>query len=162
MCIRIATYFLATLPLVTIADPIVLADFGGKPTEYANMRDTARKSQHPVAPPTLMRPSAFPAASTLMSVGVVENRKHDMNVTVPVFIAGVDSASLEWLRANQAYLKNINAKGIVTNIATEDQLKKLAAMLPTLSLNVVPVDPVADIYGLSHYPVLIDKEEIRQ
>lgn len=153
---------LSSLALNVNADPVVLADFGGKPTEFAKMKMAAEKFRAPSAPKLIARPSQFPLYSKVLSVGVVENHKHNFKVVKPVFITGVDRLSLEWLRANQEHLREIGAKGIVINIASSGDFEKLKALFPELNFSAVPVEQIAEDYGLTHYPVLIDKEDIRQ
>lgn len=144
------------------AEPVVLADFGGKPTEFAKMKIAAENFRAPAAPKLIAKPSQFPLFSKRLSVGVVENHKHQFKVVKPVFITGVDHLSLEWLRANQEHLREIGSKGIVTNIASSGDFEKLKALFPELNFSAVPVEQIAEDYGLTHYPVLIDKEDIRQ
>ncbi|HWV14883.1 MAG TPA: integrating conjugative element protein, partial [Cellvibrio sp.] len=128
---------------MALAKPIVLADFGGRPTELAKIKSIAGAYQASKESSIYERPSQFPLMSKILSVGIVESQKHKLKVITPVFITGVDQLSLEWLSTNQTYLKKIGAKGIVTNIASSSDFEKLKKRVPDLNLNAVPVDQLA-------------------
>ncbi len=149
----------------SFAQPEVIADFGGRDTEFPKKKNIKqqlldRKSlAENIVPATA--PDHFPIRSEL-TVGIVEQTKHPYQVTKPMFIIGVDSLSIEWLIANKAHLKAIGAQGIVTNVSSQENMDFLRARAPGLTLSAVPIDDIASIYGIHHYPVLIDKEDIKQ
>lgn len=148
-----------------MAQPEVIADFGGRETEFpkkSQLKQQLLERKSLADNVTLAKaPDHFPVRSTL-TVGIVESMKHSYQVTRPIFIVGVDSLSIEWLIANRAHLKAIGAQGIVTNVSSQEQMNFLRARAPDLTLSAVPVDDIARIYGVQHYPVLIDKEDIKQ
>lgn len=145
--------------------PEVIADFGGRETEFPKKKNIKQKLldrkslAENIVPATV--PDHFPIRSEL-TVGIVEQTKHSYQVARPMFIIGVDSLSIEWLIANKTNLKAIGAQGIVTNVSSQENMDFLRARAPELTLSAVPVDDIASIYGIHHYPVLIDKEGIKQ
>lgn len=147
------------------AQPEVIADFGGRATEFPKKNQIKQKLlanrslAENIIPPKAS--SHFPIRSDL-TVGVVEPVKHSYQIVTPMFIVGVDSLSIEWLVTNKAHLKAIGARGIVTNVPSQEAMDFIKARAPELTLSAVPIDDIANLYGISHYPVLIDREDIKQ
>lgn len=165
--IRAMTFiaFMLVYSSSVFAQPEVIADFGGRVTDFPKKNQIKQKllanrslSENIVLPKAS---SHFPIRSDL-TVGVVESVKHSYQVITPMFIVGVDSLSIEWLVTNKAHLKAIGAKGIVTNVPSQEAMDFIKARAPELTLNALPIDDIASLYGISHYPVLIDKEDIKQ
>lgn len=161
----ISVYLVLVFSPWVMAQPEVIADFGGRETEFpkkSKIKQQLLERKSLADNVTLAKaPDHFPVRSAL-TVGIVEPMKHSYQVTRPIFIVGVDSLSIEWLVANKAHLKTIGAQGIVTNVSSQENMNFLRARAPELTLSAVPVDDIARIYGVQHYPVLIDKEDIRQ
>lgn len=160
---------IVVVPLLLVAvcihaAPEVIADFGGRPTgmttpaEYLESQGMNVMPQAPAIPPALDR---FPMESSL-EVGVVETRGHHQSVLMPFFIMGADQASIEWLLANASVLQAMKATGMVTNIDSWKTLQRIRELVPDLMLESIPLDTVIPLFGLTHYPVLITREEITQ
>ncbi len=152
----------------TLAQPEVLADFGGRTTDFPTNKRiqesliSARSiASTPVAPARVAPPSPFPSRAQL-TVGVVEAKAHALTVVKPIFIIGPEAISIEWLIANKEHLASIGAQGIVTNVGSADTVARMRSQAPELMMSVVPVDEIAEAFGISHYPVLIDSEGIKQ
>lgn len=141
--------------------PQVLADFGGKPTEFLKMQELKKGFISPLSSNIPKDIDIYPLESAL-SIGVVENYEHHKKIVTPIFIVGVDDVSVEWLRVNEPFLLKIGAKGIVTNVSTANAFSRLKNIFPAFAFFAVPVDEIAKEYQITHYPVLIDKKEVRQ
>lgn len=151
-----------------LAKPELLADFGGRQTEFPTSERTREAlvqaystTEIPDASAPLGLVSQYPIVSALQ-VGVVETEAHSHKINRPVFIVGPDARSLEWLLANQEHLAEINALGIVTNVKSADELSQLRSRVARLQLTAVPVDDLAKLFEITHYPVLIDSEGVKQ
>lgn len=149
-----------------LAKPEVLADFGGRKSPYptaAGIKTALAQQAQSSAPPMLRHqpPSQYPLRSNL-TVGVVEPYAHHMTVTRPVFILGSDGLSIEWLIKNRQHLASINALGIVTNVDSPEAAERIKSWVPELTVVAVPVDEFTRLYRLTHYPVLIDQEGVKQ
>lgn len=147
------------------AEPEVIADFGGRETGIKSpqeqLREAAQHTRMPIANTKPTMAGRFPVVSSLR-VGVLDNHPHTQPVTRPFFIVGFDKQSAQWLAANHAHLKEINALGFVTNVNSPAQLEKLRRYAGDLTLNAIPVDDIADRFQLTRYPVLVTQENIIQ
>lgn len=143
------------------AEPIVLGDFGGRPTGVPTL-ETIRQAGGSVDVQAIPRAFNHFPVTTRLTVGVVERRPHEREVTQPIFIVGVDSQSRQWLEANKEALRERGALGLVTAVSNEREVQALQELAPSLRLVAVPVDEIADAFDLQHYPVLIDRKEVVQ
>ena len=147
------------------AEPEVIADFGGQPTGLispANQLNAIARKQPPTK--TLINKPVtdlFPVQSK-MQLGVIETHAHDKPVNRAFFIIGADEQSAQWLATNQKYLIEINARGLVTNVNSEQELNTLREYGSSLPLDAIPVDAIAAVFDLDFYPVLVTKEEVMQ
>lgn len=148
-----------------LAKPEVLADFGGRKSEYPQMNEVKASLLGKRVPlggaEVTSIPDQFPMRSTL-TVGIVEFTPHHVHIDKPIFIVGVDDLSRQWLTKNSEYLKSIKAMGIVTNVESGERVDQLKLLAPGLSLVSVPVDEIVEAFHLSNYPVLIDREGVKQ
>ncbi len=156
---------LSLLSGLVFAKPEVLADFGGQQSPYptaADIKASLAQQAQSVEPPRLqLPPSRYPMRSHL-TVGVVEPYSHNMTVSRPLFILGSDDLSIEWLVSNRQHLASINAMGIVTNVDSGAAVDRIKSLVPELTIVAVPVDEFTRLYKLTHYPVLIDQEGVKQ
>jgi integrating conjugative element protein (TIGR03765 family) len=149
-----------------LAKPEVLADFGGRATDFPT-RDTVKKTLTQQAQlmgqpkPLYPLPSPYPVRSNL-TVGIVEPYAHNTPVTRPVFILGSDDLSTEWLIKNRSHLASIKALGMVTNVESREAIERIQSLVPELAFVAVPVDEFIRLFRLTHYPVLIDQEGVKQ
>ena len=68
---------------------------------------------------------------------------------------------MNWAQQNKQYLLNIGAAGYATNLISEQQFIDLQNQIKPLPLAPMPLDQVAELFGIPVYPVLLFKE-IRQ
>lgn len=150
---------------MAIAEPEVIADFGGKETGLVSpserLRTIASKQSNTASIVRQPMQDRFPVESD-MRVGVIDDHVHNKPVNRPFFIVGYDQQSAEWLEANRTYLIEINARGLVTNVQSEQQMKILREYGGELPLDAIPVESIAAVFGLEFYPVLVTKEEVTQ
>lgn len=150
---------------LALAEPEVIADFGGKatglvsPTERLRAIASNQSSSGVIARKPVV--DRFPLLSD-MRVGIIEAHAHNKPVSRAFFIIGFDQQSAEWLEANRNYLLELNARGLVTNVKSEQELEKLREYGGELPLDAIPVDSIAAVFDLEFYPVLITKEEVTQ
>ena len=148
-----------------IAEPEVIADLGGKNTGLVSPSERLRTiaSEQSIPSSQVRQPMAdrFPVESD-MRVGLIDPHSHDKPVNRPFFIIGYDQHSAEWLQENRDYLIEINARGLVTNVQSEQHMQVLREYGGGLTMDAIPVDSIAAVFGLAFYPVLVTKEEVTQ
>lgn len=152
--------FLVAAQLTTIAD------FGGEPTNFptdSQIREIAKSKLNQIKR-LEVKPyrNAFPVKSKQLSPGDVETMETPQPLLEAIFIIGYDNRSIEWLTRNKEYLVEINAWGAVVNVENESELNHLADAAYPLELSPMNLDAPAKALGLSHYPALIYKKEIKQ
>ncbi len=165
MKIIFQTFALMLVSLPVVAQPEVIADFGGREIglklPHEQLKEVAAST--PI-PKLIVKPSLanrFPITSSLQ-VGVINNREHSVPVSRPFFIVGADNQSTRWLSANRMHLAGIHALGFVTNVKSQADVETLQAYAEDLTLHALPIDEIAERFDLTRYPVLITQKEILQ
>ena len=75
----------------------------------------------------------------------------------PVFVIGIDTDSVRWLRQNKNYFRKINAVGLVIDPVTQGQLRQLRKMTGFRLLFAQPNSTsLLKEFEILYYPVLID------
>jgi len=114
----------------------------------------ARSSIEPAQPVSLA--AFFPIQSQRLRPGS-PSRKRIAQLPVPIFVIGMDAASLSWLEASFEELRALGAQGVVVEAANFDDYDTLRRQ--TLSrgvvLDVTPGDAIAEGFGISTYPTLL-------
>ena len=79
----------------------------------------------------------------------------------PFFVIGADELSMAWLDAHRDQLKEVNAFGLITNIATESELKEMETLSP---IHLIPsnVDALAQVIKAPSYPFFTNGCEVWQ
>lgn len=118
----------------------------------------ARKQLDTLATPTLPVSLAtyFPIRTEHLSVA--EPRQKIINqLPIPLFIIGMDARSLDWLSQNFDELKSIGARGVVVQAESFEQFDQLqrSVIAKGLLISATPGDPIANIYGIRTYPMLL-------
>ncbi|ERI54488.1 integrating conjugative element protein [Pseudomonas sp. EGD-AK9] len=104
----------------------------------------------------------LPVRSLRLSSGEVARRVIEAPGLLPLFLVGDDERSRTWLRQRAPHLREIDAVGLVVNVASAEALATLRTLVPSLSLAPVTGDDLAERLGLRHYPVLITATGIEQ
>lgn len=106
--------------------------------------------------------SMLPVRSEHLSPGIVSARAIQAPGLRPIFIIGDDKLSQQWLNERRDALIQLNAVGLVVNVETLEELKRLQDIVPELMMTPVSGDDIAYRLGLQHYPVLITSTAIEQ
>ena len=80
----------------------------------------------------------------------------------PLFLAGQDSDSLEWLSRHAQALQDLGASGLAVEVADAQSLRRIQAAAPGLSIWPISGDDIAERLELGHYPVLITPTGLEQ
>ncbi len=162
-----------TLPRMPLTDrPAleVLADHGGEPARpyfvaigmagVAEEQGYAPDSRAPVA---FSEADMLPVTSERLSPGEVHFRPLELpGRMTPFFLVGDDPLSLRWLEARGEILRELNAVGLVVEVATPEGLERLREAVPGLELRPTPGDDLAGRLGLAHYPMLVTAQGLEQ
>ena len=101
-----------------------------------------------------------PVNTPQLTPGKVERRALNQSVSTPLFIVGDDALSHRWLNAKRDYLASIGAQGLVVNVETKAGWQRFKRY--DLTLYPVTGRDFAAAFGLRHYPVLIERGELKQ
>lgn len=94
--------------------------------------------------------------------GKVDPRKVDTHLFHEIlFVIGADHLSKQWLAKHQEQLQAMQAIGFITNVDNFETIIQLQeqSQLPLLPVN---VDPLMQLLGVNHYPIVIAKGELWQ
>lgn len=156
------------LSLQLSAEPIVIKDYGNtRPSgipSAEDIRKLAKKMQVPTSELVSFDAYVFPVVSEQMRLGKLQAPiKHGKEHIDPFFILGADSTSRDWLMKNKAYLvKQGITRGLLTNVPNGDAYRELSNIAKPLNLYVLNTDEIAEVFGVSVYPIVITHEEIQQ
>ena len=109
----------------------------------------------------LSSPIGVPVKSKV-TFGKVDPKKVDPSIVQDtVFIIGADRLSKKWLAQYQKQLQHMKAIGFITNVDNFKTIIQLQeqSQLPLLPVN---VDPLLQLFGIRHYPLVINRGEIWQ
>jgi len=78
-------------------------------------------------------------------------------LAVPVFVMGLDRASLEWFERSAASLVKLGAQGVVVQAAHQDQWQafKEEARAKGITVRIIRDSAIAEGYGVSTYPIVL-------
>ena len=155
-----------TMPQMPLAErPVleVLADHGGEPARpyfvaigMADVPEEEGYAPDPRAPVPFSETDMLPVTSERLSPGEVRFRSLELpSRMTPFFLVGDDALSLRWLEARGETLRELNAVGLIVEVATPEGLERLREAAPGLELRPTPGDDLAGRLGLVHYPVLV-------
>lgn len=105
--------------------------------------------------------SLYPVVTETMKIGPIsdtalQNIRTDL-LTNPTFIVGYDRVSVRWLKENLHHLVEKRAIGLVVNVQTPEQMKKLIEITESkIVLRPTPGDGLAKSLNLYNYPAYID------
>ncbi|MGM8229138.1 PFL_4695 family integrating conjugative element protein [Cellvibrio sp. ARAG 10.3] len=145
---------------IAMAQPIVLADFGGKPLPWT--QDLHAGSVPPIPLKRIQFTPAYPIRTVGMRPGSVHKKVLPTAAAMPIFVVGYDSQSFAWLHHNKQHLLNTGAHGFVVNVATSQQFARLQEYAAPITLSPVNGDDFHQHLGLTRYPFLIIGNEVMQ
>jgi integrating conjugative element protein (TIGR03765 family) len=146
--------------LPVYAKPAVIADFGGRSSGIPDVSAILKSSpvaKKPLGP--VFNP--FPIESNLQ-LGKQHSFTHNKPVDEPFFIIGGDAQSLRWVSENYHYFLEIQAKGLITNLNSQEEFDNIQMLFPDVRLIAVNVDDMTTLFGIQHYPVFINKMSVEQ
>lgn len=146
---------------IALAKPVVIADFGGKPTGIPDVEKILRSQ--PVSKPSKLAPvmDPFPIESS-MTIGKVMPFQHGKPVADPFAIMGGDSQSLRWLSENQAFFAEGKVDVYITNLNSLAEFNNIKKLFPAIHFIPVNTDDLAEIFDVQHYPIYIDQTSVQQ
>ncbi|MCD5975308.1 integrating conjugative element protein [Pseudomonas quasicaspiana] len=104
----------------------------------------------------------LPIRTTRMTPGSVQGRVINAPGLQPLFLIGDDETSHRWILERDALLEQMQAVGLVVNVATPERLAVVKSWLPNTLVSPASGDDLSQRLGLNHYPVLITPTAIEQ
>lgn len=159
---------LGVISFTTQAELTVVADLGGESTAaYFEGINNQAKGEVPQAEPgafsaLLTTVKVLPVTTPELTPGKVEPRALELPEMRPMFLIGDDDLSRRWLSLRRDVLGQLNAVGLVVNIANEGALNDLKKRADGLELLPVSGSDLAKRLGLTHYPVLLTEKGLEQ
>jgi len=98
----------------------------------------------------------FPFRSELLKPAMPSQRQIDQLIS-PLFVIGMDAASLRWLEDSFEQLKAMGAQGLVVQAESFSDFDALQrrALARGIMIDVAPGDALAEGFGIHSYPVLL-------
>lgn len=143
---------------------IVVEDRGGV-SALPYYQDLAPEPSDRLPPPPsigIRDAGAFPVRSALLSPGQEQGRVINAPGLQPLFLVGDDKQSKAWLLQRREQLQQLNAVGLVTNVASAERLAEVQRWAEGLQIAPVQADDLAQRLGISHYPLLITATTLQQ
>lgn len=105
----------------------------------------------------------LPISTPSMSPGRVTSEQRELkNILRPVFIIGSDAMSIDWLKRNKAVLVENQALGMLVEVNSIDELKKIGKIGVGLQIAPSSGEQIAKLLNIKHYPILITNQGIEQ
>ncbi|SFY22583.1 integrating conjugative element protein, PFL_4695 family [Azotobacter vinelandii] len=105
---------------------------------------------------------AFPVVTPELSPGPVQGRTINAPGLQPMFLIGDDPGSRAWLQQHLQQLQQLQAVGLLVNVASAARLADVRRWAAGLQVLPTPAGDIAGRLGLRHYPVLITSTTIQQ
>lgn len=143
---------------------IVVEDRGGV-SALPYYQDLAPEPSDRLPPPPsigIRDAGAFPVRSALLSPGQEQGRVINAPGLQPLFLVGDDKQSKAWLLQRREQLQQLNAVGLVTNVASAERLAEVQRWAEGLQIAPVQADDLAQRLGIRHYPLLITATTLQQ
>ncbi|WP_249032664.1 integrating conjugative element protein [Tenebrionicola larvae] len=157
---------LSVISITARAELIVVADLGGQSAagyfEGINNQDMAIDSLPEPSPPSAGAALGLPVSTPEMTPGSVVARTLKLPGMRPLFLVGDDELSRRWLSLRRDALIQLNATGLVINVASVQAFRELQNHAPGLELIPVSGSDLAKRLGLSHYPLLLTEKGLDQ
>jgi integrating conjugative element protein (TIGR03765 family) len=105
---------------------------------------------------------AFPVRSAQLTPGAVQGRVINAPGLQPMFVIGDDELSRSWLIQRHDQLQQMQAVGVVVNVADADRFAEVRSWAKGLEMVPALGDDLASRLGINHYPLLITATAIQQ
>jgi len=152
-------------PLVANASRlIVVEDRGGVSAlpYYESLMPEPTEQSPSLADIGVRGQGAFPVTSEYLKPGEVQGRVINAPGLQPLFIIGDDDASRTWLSRRREQLQQLQALGLVVNVANAERFAEVQRWAEGLQIVPAPSDDLAHRLGIRHYPLLITATAIQQ
>lgn len=158
------------LPWAAHAELIIVDDLGSTSAlpYYRALNLIPEKPTSPLQalPPVPISPyseaNMLPVKSARLKPGMVEAKVLHAPGLQPLFLIGDDELSRKWLKARGDDLRELHAVGLVVNVEQHEALEGLRQLAYDLQLAPASADQLAEMLGLTHYPVLITATGLEQ
>jgi integrating conjugative element protein (TIGR03765 family) len=104
----------------------------------------------------------LPIYSPGLTPGPVTRTAISRPYSAPLFLIGCDPLSARWLAANRSRLAYLGAVGMVVEAPDEAALQRVTELAGGLSLLPASATDLAASLGITHYPVLITRDNFEQ
>ncbi|MBC3248234.1 integrating conjugative element protein [Pseudomonas lurida] len=105
---------------------------------------------------------SFPVRSDQLSPGELQGRVINAPGLQPLFLIGDDAMSKAWLSQRRDQLQQLNAIGIVVNVASAERFAEVQRWAGGLQMVPAPSNDLAQRLGIKHYPLLITATAVQQ
>ena len=106
-------------------------------------------------PPAVPAPDALPLTSTLSPQPGTRTIRLSLALTAPVCVIGSETLSRSWVETNRARLHELGARCVLVQAQTKRDVEKMARLAAPVPVSVLPFDDLAELHGITAYPVLI-------
>lgn len=169
--------WVSTAAGVATAQPAVIFDSGSTTSirgylEGISIRADERRPrpQPELATPTKpLSPIQLPVRTPEMQAGrlirtLISEQLADRlrRLPRPLFVIGSDRYSQRWLAGNRSRLLQLGAVGMLVDVETRAQLKRLRELGRGLVIVPAPGSELAKVLGITRYPLLITADGILQ
>ncbi len=166
LSLLVVSAMLSAISITARAELIVVADLGGQSAagyfEGINNQGIATDSLPESPPASAEAAFGLPVSTPEMTPGSVEARTLKLPGMRPLFLVGDDDLSRRWLSLRRDVLLQLNATGLVINVASSQALRELQQHAAGLELLPASGSDLAKRLGLSHYPLLLTEKGLEQ
>ncbi|PVZ81200.1 integrating conjugative element protein [Serratia sp. S1B] len=139
----------------------VVADLGGRSTA-TYFEGINPQGESPDVRPTVPALPGTTVTTPELTPGKVDAREMNLPGMRPLFLIGDDDLSRRWLSLRRDTLVQLNAVGLVVNVASEASLNDLKQHADGLTLVPTSGSDLARRLKLFHYPVLMTEKGLEQ
>ncbi|MCS3473027.1 integrating conjugative element protein (TIGR03765 family) [Pseudomonas sp. JUb42] len=161
----IALMGIPALPLY--ASPLIVVDDRGGDSALPyyrglNPQPATPVTASPIGKVDVSKAQGLPVRSTRLSPGTVQGRVINAPGLTPFFLVGDDEQSRLWLTQHADALRQMQAMGLVVNVASSQRLAVIQGWITGVRIAPTPGDDLAQRLALEHYPALITATAIEQ
>ncbi len=155
---------LATPVMVNASPLIVVEDRGGVSAlpYYQDLAPEPNAQSAPIETMGVRGQGAFPVHSDQLVPGKEQGRVINAPGLQPLFLVGDDEMSRAWLTQRREQLQQLQAVGLVVNVASAERFAEVKQWAGDLQMVPAPSNDLAQRLGIRHYPLLITATAIQQ
>ncbi|WP_405046145.1 integrating conjugative element protein [Pseudomonas serbiensis] len=163
--IRVLGILLSLMVLPAYAAQIIVVDDKGGASAlpyYRSLNPQPQAATAPLIAPDPRAAEGLPIRSKNLTPGQIQGRVINAPGLQPLFIVGDDEASRLWLLKHSDQLRNIQAVGLIVNVASHERLAVIRSWVEGVVMSPASGDDLVQRLGLNHYPALITATAIEQ